>query len=256
MELIDSHCHIDFPEFEGQVDSVLDRMRANSVIGAVCIAVRLEDLPRVLRIADTHPNIWATVGVHPDSTDCRDPTVDELVELTAHPKVIAIGETGLDYYRQAGDLGWQQQRFRNHIRAAIETRLPLVVHTREAADDTLRILREESASAVGGIMHCFTENLDVARSAIDLGFYISFSGIVSFKSAIALKTVAAEAPLDRILIETDAPYLAPVPYRGKRNEPAYVLHVAEAIAAIRGITIAEVAAATSANFRRLFPCSL
>jgi TatD DNase family protein len=256
MELIDSHCHIDFPDLAGEVDALLDRMKANSVIGAVCISVRLEDLPGVLRLAESHPNLWATVGVHPDSIDCRDPTAAELVELAAHPKVIAIGETGLDYFRQSGDVTWQQTRFRNHIRAAIGAGIPLVVHTRSAAGDTLRILHEEGASAVGGIMHCFTESHEVALAAVELGFYISFSGIVSFKNAVDLKRVAAKLPLDRILVETDSPYLAPVPHRGKTNEPAFVLHVAEAIAEIRGVSLETVAAATSANFRRLFPDSL
>ena len=256
MELIDSHCHIDFPEFADDLGGLFARMKANSVVGAVCISVRLEELPRILGLAELHPNIWATVGVHPDATDCQDPSVEDLVALVAHPKAIAIGETGLDYYRLSGDLTWQRDRFRRHIKAAIVSCKPLVVHTRAAAQDTLRIMREEHAYKAGGVMHCFTETLDVALEALDLGFYISFSGIVSFKNATELKKVAAAVPLDRILIETDSPYLAPAPYRGRTNEPAYVRHVAEAVADIRGISVEEVATASSANFRRLFPQSL
>lgn len=256
VELIDSHCHIDFPDLAERTPELLARMQERGVIGAVCVAVRFEDLDGVLALADRHPSIWATVGVHPDYEACFEPAIDDLVRRAEHPKVLAIGETGLDYYRIEGDRGWQQERFRKHIRAAIGANKPLVVHTREAAADTLRILREENASAVGGIMHCFTESIAVAEAAVELGFYISFSGILSFKSAASLRQVAAALPLERLLVETDAPYLAPAPYRGKTNEPAFVLHVAEALAKARGASIEEIAAATTANFRRLFPRTL
>jgi TatD DNase family protein len=206
----------------------------------------------VLTLAETYPNFFASVGVHPDYEDEPPFTVDDLVNLANHPKVIAIGETGLDYFRLTGDLEWQRERFRTHIRAAIKSQKPLVIHTRSAAEDTLRIMREENAQLVGGVLHCFTESLDVALEAIDLGFYISFSGIVTFKNAVMLKEVASQLPLDRILVETDSPYLAPIPYRGKINQPAYVKHVAEELSRIRNISLAEIMEATTANFFRLF----
>ena len=228
-------------------------MRASKVTHALCISVELADWPRVHALATGHANLYATAGTHPDYPDVApEPDVATLVGLAARPKVVAIGETGLDYYRLTGDLAWQRERFRTHIRAARECGKPLVVHTRQAADDTLAIMREERAADVGGVMHCFTETWDVADAAMDLGFHISFSGIVSFKNATAIHEVARRVPLDRMLIETDSPYLAPVPYRGKTNEPAYVVHVAEAIAKLRGIDVAEVARATSANFFGLF----
>jgi TatD DNase family protein len=227
-------------------------MRAAHVTHALCISVELPDWPRVHALAMSHANLYATAGTHPDYPDSVEPDVATLVGLAARPKVVAIGETGLDYYRLEGDLGWQRERFRTHIRAARESGKPLVVHTRSAAADTLAILREERAQDVGGVMHCFTESWDVASAAMDLGFHISFSGIVSFKNAAALHDVARRVPMERMLIETDSPYLAPVPYRGKTNEPAFVVHVAEAIARLRGIDVAEVARATSANFFRLF----
>jgi TatD DNase family protein len=204
-------------------------------------------------LAEAHANLWATAGVHPDYQECFEPTVDQLVELAGHPKVIAIGETGLDYYRLSGDLEWQRERFRNHIRAARMAAKPLVIHTRAAAEDTLRVMREEGAEAVGGIMHCFTESAAVAERALDLGFVISFSGILTFKSANDLRDVVRGLPLDRILVETDAPYLAPVPHRGRTNQPAFVRHVADAIAKVKGISLEEVAEATTNNFLRLFP---
>jgi TatD DNase family protein len=249
---VDSHCHLDFPELSDNLPAVLDAMATNQVTHALCISVNLPDLPRVHRIAAEHPNLYASAGVHPDQEDTSDPSVAELMALAARPKVVAIGETGLDYYRLSGDLSWQRERFRRHIRAARDCAKPLVVHTRAAAADTLAIMREERASDAGGVMHCFTETWDVAQAAMDLGFHISFSGIVTFKNATDLKDVARRVPLDRMLIETDSPYLAPVPFRGKTNQPAYVRHVAEEIARLREIPLEEVAAATSANFFRLF----
>jgi TatD DNase family protein len=216
------------------------------------VGVNLEDFPQVLALAEQHDNLYASVGVHPDYEGVEDPDVARLVVLAAHPRVVAIGETGLDYFRLTGDLEWQRERFRTHIRAAREIRKPLIIHTREAAADTLRLMAEERAHEVGGVLHCFTETQAVAQSALDMGFHISFSGIVTFKNAVALKDVAKSVPLDRMLIETDAPYLAPMPHRGKCNQPAYVRHVAEEIARLRGVPLAEIEEATTQNFRRLF----
>jgi len=249
---VDSHCHIDFPELVVRLPALLDAMAEQRVTHALCIGVNLPDLPGVLALAADHANVYATVGVHPDYEDTPEPTVDELCLLAGRPKVVAIGETGLDYYRLTGDLEWQRQRFRTHVRAARQCGKPLVIHTRSAADDTLAIMREEGADKAGGVMHCFTETWEVAHAALDLGFHISFSGIVTFKNAHALKDVARRVPLDRMLIETDSPYLAPVPYRGKLNQPAYVRHVADEIARLRAIAVEDVAAATSANFFQLF----
>jgi TatD DNase family protein len=253
---VDSHCHIDFPELRQQLPAVLDAMRANAVTHALCISVDLPDWSNVIAIAEAHPNIYATVGVHPDYEDTPEPSVAQLVELSRHPKVVGIGETGLDYYRieQFADrsLEWQRERFSTHIRAAREAHKPLVIHTRSAADDTLRLMRDENAGAAGGVMHCFTESWDVASACLDLGFHISFSGIVTFRNAKELHEVARKVPLERMLIETDSPYLAPVPFRGKLNQPAYVKHVAEGIAALRGIALDEVARRTTENFFRLF----
>lgn len=231
---------------------VLQRMRDNDVGVAVCIGVNLEDFPNVLALAEEHVQLYATVGVHPEYTDVEEPDEAKLVALAQHSKVIAIGETGLDYYWQKDQPEWQRERFRTHIRAARRCSKPLVVHTRDSAADTLRVLKEEGADAVGGVMHCFTENWDIARLALDLGFYLSFSGIVTFKNATIVKDVAQKCPLDRILVETDSPYLAPVPYRGKPNEPAYVRHVAEEIAKLRSISIESVHQATTENFYTLF----
>ena len=250
--LVDSHCHLDFPDLASRLPELLQRMEENTVGLAVCIGVNLEDFPRVLALAEAHPQLWATVGVHPEYTDVREPDENELLALATHPKVIAIGETGLDYYWQKDKPEWQRARFRTHIRAARRCGKPLVVHTRESAEDTLNVLAEEGADAVGGVMHCFTENWEVARRALDLGFYISFSGIVTFKNAAIVKDVAQKCPLDRILVETDSPYLAPMPYRGKQNQPAYVRHVAEEIARLRGISLEDVTAATTENFFTLF----
>lgn len=250
--LVDSHCHLNFPELAENLPTIRQSMQDNGVGHALCISVTLPDFPQVLALAENHQNFYASVGVHPDYENIDEPTVDELIRLANHPKVIAIGETGLDYFRLTGDLEWQRQRFRHHIRAAIACDKPLIIHTRNAAEDTLRIMRGENAQQVGGVMHCFTESLDVALQAIALGFYISFSGIVTFKNAAALKEVAKHVPLDRILVETDSPYLAPIPHRGKTNQPAYVKYVAEEIARLRGISLEEVTAATTENFFRLF----
>jgi TatD DNase family protein len=253
--LIDSHCHLDFEGLSDRLPEVLDAMDGNGIAGCMTIGVTLEEAPQVLAIAHAYPQVFASVGVHPEYADHREPDVATLCELGADPKVLAIGETGLDYHWHKDRPKWQRERFRVHIRAARELNKPLVIHTREAAEDTLAILKKEGAEAVGGILHCFTESLDVARAGIDLGFYISLSGIVSFKKAEVVHEVARSVPLDRLLIETDAPYLAPVPYRGKPNQPAYVKHVAEAIADLRQISLEEVATATSRNFLRLFPAA-
>jgi TatD DNase family protein len=249
---IDSHCHLDFPDLAKDLDAILANMRANDVSHALCVSVELATFPPVLNLAEHHDNLYASVGVHPDYELLTEPTVAELVRLSQHPKVVAIGETGLDYYRLTGDLDWQRERFRIHIRASKECGKPLIIHTRSASADTLRIMEEEGAGCVGGVMHCFTENLEVANAAIALGFHISFSGILTFKNATIIKEVAKNIPLERILIETDSPYLAPAPFRGKTNQPAYVKHVAEEIARLRNITLDEVGETTSLNFRRLF----
>ncbi len=252
MMFVDSHCHLDFPDLAARLPEIRQAMEANGVHRALCISVNLPDFPRVLATAETHPDWYASVGVHPDYEDTPEPTVDDLVSRAAHPKVIAIGETGLDYFRLTGDLEWQRNRFRTHIQAACATQKPLIIHTRQASEDTLRLIREENAAQVGGIMHCFTEDWSVAEAALAENFYISLSGIVSFKNAKIVHEVARRVPLDRLLIETDSPYLAPHPHRGKTNEPAWVRHVAEAVADLRGISLAEVARATTDNFNRLF----
>ena len=249
---VDSHCHLDFPELSADLPRVLAAMAVAQVSHALCISVNLPDWPAVHALAIAHPNLYATVGVHPDYPDTPEPTADDLVALAAQPKIVAIGETGLDYYRLTGDLEWQRQRFRTHIRAARAAGKPLVIHTRSAALDTVRLMREERAGEAGGVMHCFTETWDVAAAALDLGFHISFSGIVTFKNAKALKEIATRVPLDRMLIETDSPYLAPTPHRGKRNEPAFVPLVAAEIARLRGESIDTIARITSDNFFRLF----
>jgi len=250
--LVDSHCHLNFPELASNIDAVRSAMLENQVGHALLISVTLDKFPEVLELAERFPNFYATVGVHPDYEDEPPFDVDTLVALAKHPKVIGIGETGLDYFRLTGDLEWQRERFRTHIRAAIQSNLPLIIHTRSAAEDTLRIMREEQANKVGGVMHCFTESYDVAMQAIELGFYISFSGIVTFKNAEALKAVAQKVPLDRILVETDSPYLAPIPFRGKVNQPAYVKHVAEEIARLREVSLDVITEASTRNFFTLF----
>lgn len=260
----DSHCHLNFPELHHQLPAVLQAMQAAQVTRALCIACTMEDFPQVHALALEHPHLWATVGVHPDTEGLHEPSVDELLAAAALPRVVGIGETGLDYYgmqerkggRSIADLEWQRERFRTHIRAARACGKPLVVHTRSAADDTLAILREEgedgSGNRAGGVFHCFTESADVARAALDLGYYISFSGIITFKSAQALRDVVALVPLERLLIETDSPYLAPVPYRGKTNNPSYVPWVAQQVASVRGMAVEDVAHITSRNFDTLF----
>jgi TatD DNase family protein len=251
--LVDSHCHLDFPELQADMDGVLSRMGANGVSHALTISTTLQTFPAVRRVAHAHAHIWCSAGVHPDEQrDEREASEDELVDMASDPRVVAVGETGLDYFRVEGDTEWQRDRFRRHIRAARRVGKPLVIHTRAAAEDTLRLMREEGADAVGGVMHCFTETWEVARAAMDLGFHISLSGIVTFKNALALKDVARQLPLERMLVETDSPYLAPVPHRGKTNEPAFVRHVAEEVARLRGITLEDIAAATTRNFFALF----
>ncbi|HEX7648700.1 MAG TPA: TatD family hydrolase [Noviherbaspirillum sp.] len=253
---IDSHCHIDFPELSARLPEILAKMADNQVSHALCVSVDLPDFPRVLKLAEEHDNVYASVGVHPDYEETPEPTVDDLIRLSHHPKVVAIGETGLDYYRLEGDLEWQRERFRTHIRASRATGKPLIIHTRSASEDTIRLMREEGAGTdaggVGGVMHCFTESLEVARAAMEMGFYISFSGIVTFKNARELQAVAREVPLERMLIETDSPYLAPVPHRGKMNEPGFVKHVAEFLATLKGVPLEELAERTTGNFFDLF----
>ncbi|GGP27300.1 TatD family hydrolase [Silvimonas amylolytica] len=249
---VDSHCHLNFPDLVTHLDDHLAAMVDNKVSHALVVAVNLPDLPGVLALAQSQPNLFASVGVHPDYEDTEEPTVEGLLALAKQPKVIAIGETGLDYYRLEGDLEWQRERFRTHIRAAKKAGLPLIIHTRSASADTIRIMKEEGADEFGGVMHCFTESWEVAQAAIDLNFYISFSGIVTFKKAEELKEVAKRVPLERMLIETDSPYLAPVPFRGKMNQPAWVRHVAEHIAELRGEPLNRIAEVTTENFFRLF----
>jgi TatD DNase family protein len=264
----DSHCHLNFTELRSQLPHIRQAMAAAQVTRALCICTTIEEFDDVHSLATGYDNFWSTVGVHPDNEGIYEPTLDDLVERSKRPKVVAIGETGLDYYqmderkggRTVADMQWQRDRFRTHIRAAQATNLPLVIHTRSASDDTLAILREENASGgaqgkagqLQGVFHCFTESMAVARAALDMGFYISFSGILTFKAAADLREVAAFVPLDRCLIETDSPYLAPVPYRGKTNNPSYVPFVAQQLATLKGLDIETVAHATSVNFDRLF----
>jgi len=250
--LVDSHCHLDFPDLVGRVDDALVLMRENGVTHALCVSVTLQEFPQGRALAERYPQLYASVGVHPDYDNVPQVTEKELVDLASHPRVVAIGETGLDHYRIKGGADWQRERFRTHIRAARSSGKPLIIHMRDAAEDTLRIMREEKASEVGGVMHCYTGTWDVAPAAMDLGFWISFSGIVTFKNAAALREVAKKVPLERMLLETDSPYLAPVPYRGKTNEPGLVRYVAEEIARLRGATLNDVASATSSSFFRLF----
>lgn len=250
--LVDSHCHIPLIEAEGGSEAVIDAALAAGIGRMLCVSIDLESNPEVLKLAEEHACISASVGVHPNSQVAEEPTVEQLTRLAQHPQVVAIGETGLDYFRSSGELEWQRRRFRNHIRSARQAGKPLIIHARDAREDVIRLLQQESAAEIGGVMHCFTEDLDTARRAIDLNFYISFSGIVTFKNARELKQVAKEIPLERLLIETDSPYLAPVPYRGKQNQPAYVRHVAEHIAELREIPLETLAQATTENFCRLF----
>jgi len=253
---VDSHCHLSFPELTARLDDIRADMAAASVDRALCICTTLEEFDQVHALATRHDNFWASVGVHPDNENVQEPSVDDLVTLAARPRVVAIGETGLDYYRLNGrtiaDMAWQRERFRVHIRAGRITRKPLVIHTRSASEDTLAVLREEGAGESTGVFHCFTETMEVARVALDLGFMISFSGIITFKTAVDLREVARYVPLDRCLIETDSPYLAPVPFRGKTNTPAFVPYVAKQIAEIKNVSQEEVAEQTSRNFEILF----
>jgi TatD DNase family protein len=257
---VDSHCHLTFPELEGRIDELRAEMAEARVDAALVICTTMEEADRVQVLAARHPNLWATVGVHPDNEGVREPDVQALLAGAARPRVVAIGETGLDYYRLGDrsieDMAWQRERFRIHIRAARASGLPLVVHTRAASADTLAILREEGAGAVRGVFHCFTETAEVARAALDLGFDISFSGILSFRNAQDLRDVAAWVPLDRCLIETDSPYLAPMPHRGKLNRPAWVAHVGACLAQVKQLPVEQVAEATSRNFERLFRVDL
>ena len=253
---VDSHCHLTFDGLYERIDEIRAAMAAAEVDRALVICTTLEEFDKVHSLALRYPNFWASAGVHPDTEGVREPSVEDLLQRAALPRVIAIGETGLDYYRlgerTVADMAWQRERFRVHIRAARACAKPLVIHTRSASADTLAILREEGAAAAGGVFHCFTETAEVARAALDLGFYISFSGILTFRNAQDLRDVAAFVPLDRLLIETDSPYLAPVPFRGKTNQPAYVPHIARQVAALKNLSDAEVAQATSANFEQLF----
>ena len=256
----DSHCHLNFPELLARLDDIRQDMQAAQVTRALLISTQLETFDDVNRIAMAYDNFWCTAGVHPDEDDVQEPTLDDLLRIGQRDKVIGIGETGLDYYRlgdrSVADMEWQRQRFRLHIRAARQLQLPLIIHTRSASADTLSILKEEGevgdASSVGGVFHCFTETAQVARAALDLGFYISFSGILTFKNAVDLREIASWIPLDRILIETDSPYLAPAPHRGKTNNPSYVPWVAKQIAELRGMTSEQIAEITSENFNHLF----
>lgn len=253
---VDSHCHLNFPQYADSIDTVLAEMAQAQVVKALCISTTLEEFPQVHALATSHGNLWATVGVHPDNEGIQEPTLDDLLTRARLPRVVGIGETGLDYYRlgerSLDEMAWQRDRFRVHIRAARQTALPLVIHTRQASEDTLGILREEGQQQVGGVFHCFTETEAVARAALDLGFYISFSGILTFKNAADLREVARFVPLDRCLIETDSPYLAPAPHRGKTNTPAYVPLVARQLAELKAVSVETIGEATSRNFATLF----
>lgn len=256
--LIDSHCHLnmlDLSLYANDMQNVIDAAKANDVQHLICVAVDLEHFPELCAIQKKFSEVSITMGVHPSEKEGQDPSVEQLVDLAQKHNVVAIGETGLDYYWNKGDLSWQQQRFRRHIQAAKALKLPLIVHTRDAREDTISILKEKDATEVGGVLHCFTESWEMAKQALDLNFYISFSGIVTFKNATKLKEVAKRVPLDRLLVETDSPYLAPVPCRGKPNQPAYVRHVAEYIAELRGESFDVIAASTTNNCKKLFNLS-
>ena len=252
MNLVDSHCHLNLLENTGPTPEVIEYARKAGVCALLNVSVDLETFPQVLSPTTLFDNVYASVGVHPNSKAGKEPAIDELIALADDAKIIAIGETGLDFFRSEGDLEWQRDRFRRHIAAAKHTGKPLIIHTRDAWEDTFRIMREEGADQAGGVMHCFTGDWAMAQSALDMGFYISFSGIVTFKNAQPLKQVAQRLPEDRMLVETDSPFLAPVPYRGKPNQPAYVRYVAEHIADLRGHSIDQIADVTTENFFRLF----
>ena len=249
---VDSHCHLNFPELVEDLDAILAAMKANDVGTALCISVAIPDFPGVLKLAEEHSHLWASIGVHPQYQNTPELSEEELAEYLKHPKIVAVGETGLDYFRAEEPLDWQRDRFRTHIRAAVAADVPLIIHTRAAQKDTMTILKEEGAERCGGVMHCFTEDWEMAQEAMDLGFYISMSGIVTFKNALQVQEVAIKTPLDRLLIETDSPFLAPVPKRGKRNDPSLVIHVAEKIAELKQIPLKEVKEATTQNFFDLF----
>lgn len=255
--IVDSHCHlnrIDLTEFQNDLDLVVNQARASGVERFLCVSVELSDYPILCQLAERYPDVSISVGVHPDSEFADEPNAEVLIELASHQSCIAIGETGLDYFRieKEDERALQRQRFREHIHAAIASKKPLIIHTRQAAEDTLKLMAEENAQSIGGVMHCFTESWEIARRALDLNFYISFSGIVTFKNAVALHEVAKKVPADRMLIETDSPYLAPVPFRGKQNHPALVKHVAEGLAELRQVGYEIVAAQTTENFYRCF----
>lgn len=252
MELADSHCHINFPQLEEKIDCVVDLAQQMAVRYMLCVAVNLEDYPQILALSDAYHNIYASVGVHPNETEGEDPSVERLTELGKDERVVAIGETGLDYFRSSGELDWQRERFARHIKAGQKLGKPIIVHSRNAPEDTIAIMRNNSAGECGGVMHCFTGDYTMAKAAMDEGFYISFSGIVTFKNATDLADVAKKIPLDKLLIETDAPYLAPVPKRGKENQPAYVRYTAEFLADLKGMELEKFAEITTANFLELF----
>jgi len=256
MQIVDSHCHINFKELAERLPEILSNAKLNNISHMLCVSVNLEDFPQVQQLAHQHEHIFASVGVHPCYQEVKEPSVDELVEIAKDNNIVAIGETGLDYFRvEDQNMDWQRDRFVRHIQAAKQTNKPLIIHTRNAADDTMRILKEQGADQCRGVMHCFAEDWDVAKKALDLGFYISFSGIVTFKSATQVQDVARKCPIDRVLVETDSPYLAPVPLRGKTNEPAYVRHTAQYVADLKGMPLKELAEQTTNNFFELFPAS-
>ncbi|MCY4227071.1 MAG: TatD family hydrolase [Gammaproteobacteria bacterium] len=252
MQLVDSHCHINFDPLADDLAGVLRRAHSNHVDYMLCVSVCLEDYPQIAELAVSHDRIFSSVGVHPNYQDCREPSTEELIDLAENENVVAVGETGLDYFRSEGDLTWQRERFKRHVEAAKSVSKPLIIHTREARQDTMDILESFGADSCGGVMHCFSEDWETAKRALDIGFYISFSGIVTFKNAEPLREVARKAPMDRILVETDAPYLAPVPFRGKTNEPSFVVHTAECVAGLKEVSLEELAEQTTENFFRLF----
>ncbi len=254
--LVDSHCHldrVDLEAYDNDFKRLVQTTLENGVQHMLCVSIDLESWPDMVSLVEPYPEISLSVGVHPNDKDRHEPTVDELVRLAQTSRVVAIGETGLDYFRSEGDLTWQQTRFRNHIQASRACGKPLIIHTRAAKADTLRIMQEEGANQAGGVMHCFTEDLEMAEQALEMGFYISFSGIITFRNAADLRDVASKVPLERLLVETDSPYLAPVPHRGKSNQPLYVARVAECIAELRGISLDSLARQTTENFYRCFP---
>lgn len=254
MQIVDSHCHINFDELAQRMPEILQNAKDNDVSHMLCVSVNLEDFPQIKKLAHEHSHIFASVGVHPCYKDVKEPSIDELIDIASDERIVAIGETGLDYFRvEDQNMDWQRERFVRHIHAAKQVNKPLIIHTRNASDDTMRILKEEGADQCRGVMHCFAEDWEVAKKALDLGFYISFSGIVTFKSATQVQEVARKCPIDRVLVETDSPYLAPVPLRGKTNEPAYVRHTAQFVADLKGVSLEQLAAQTTDNFFELFP---